>query len=211
MKQLLLLCFGILSPLFVLSQIIPDSTALEFPQLVATDTIRPNDSLLVQGRDTTFLPKKFKLFGASDYPNPTKALIFSGIIPGGGQIYNKDFWKLPFVYAGFGFTIYLVDFNSTQYLSLRRQYKRSLRDLPLDTTLPANTLKSLRDQADKNRQLSYIAVIGMYVFSAAEAFVDAHLASFDVDDDITFRLKPSLETTPHGGPVLGVGIRFSIE
>lgn len=210
MKQWLIFLFWsfLCFPNLIQAQVLPDS--LTKAALLAADTIRPGDSLLVVGIDSSSA-KKFKLFGANDYPNPTKALIFSALVPGGGQIYNKDWWKLPFVYGGFGFMVYLVDFNSTQYLSLRRQYKRSLRDLPYSSDLPGTTLKTLRDQADKNRQLSYIGIFGMYVFSAAEAFVDSHLKSFNVDDDISFRLKPALETSPISGPVLGVGIRLSFE
>jgi hypothetical protein len=131
----------------------------------------------------------------SDYPEPKKALLLS-IIPGGGQAYNKRWWKLPIVYGALGGMVYLVDFNSTEYLFYKRAYRRAARGLPHDLTGRGgldnvSVLKRYRDDADRNTQLSYIGFFAVYAMAGIEAFVDAHLVSFDVSDDLSIQLRPS--------------------
>ena len=72
----------------------------------------------------------------------------------------------------------------------------------------SESLKNTRDSFDKNRQLSWIGLVGVHlIFNTAWSFVDAHLIDFDLDDDLSLRLKPSLESTPLGAtPAVGLGI-----
>jgi hypothetical protein len=162
--------------------------------------------LRAQEADTLLLPepapdtlaeqaaKRFAPFAwfSKDYPDPKKALMFS-VFPGGGQIYNKKWWKLPIVYAGMGGMVYLIDRNSTEYLYFKRAYRRSVRGLPHDLSGRGGldnptTLKRFRDQADKNAQYSYMGLIAVFGLAAMDAFVDAHLRTFDVSDDLSLEL-----------------------
>lgn len=149
-------------------------------------------------------------FFRKDYPNPKKALFFSLAIPGAGQVYNGKWWKVPFVYGALGGMGYLVNRNTNEYLTLKRAYRRKLNGLPHDFSGSrideTRTLKSLRDGADKNRQLSYIGFVVVYLLNGVEAFVDSHLASFDVSDDLSWHLQPSFETTPDQLGTVGVGL-----
>ena len=154
--------------------------------------------------------KKRKREFKEGYPNAKKAVLFS-IIPGGGQIYNGKWWKVPFVYGAFGGLIYGIDYNQNRYRRLRDALNLKRQDEPHEfsgTSLDSEqTLMSLRDQFDKNTQSFYIYTILAYFLQSMEAFVDAHLQNFDVEDDLGFRIKPQTEmNTALGQPVLGLGI-----
>ncbi len=150
------------------------------------DSIPPNE----------FKKKKGLLvhsFFVEDYPNPKKAFWFSLAIPGGGQIYNKRYWKLPFVYAIIGGAGYGVYFNTTEYRKFRRAYENRVNGEPdefqgIITSL--QTLKNITDSYRSSMELSYVFLIGGYLFTAAEALVDAHLKTFDVSEDLSFKVVP---------------------
>ena len=169
---------------------------------VPADT--PIDTLEVPEPDSLEKKKGPFYWFSESYPNPKKALILSAI-PGGGQAYNKRFWKMPIVYAALGGMIYLIDQNSTEYLYYKRAYRRKVRGLPHDLSGEGgldspNVLKNYRDQADKNTQLSYIGFVAVYALSGVEAFVDAHLRDFDVSEDLSLQLVPTRE--------MGIGLRL---
>ncbi|MEM6318973.1 MAG: DUF5683 domain-containing protein [Bacteroidota bacterium] len=151
-----------------------------------------------------------KQFFKKDYPSPKKAVLLA-IAPGMGQIYNKKYWKLPLVYGALGGVIYAIDFNSKNYnrtlLSLEVKSGTSSEMDPFPNT-PRSAVESARNSFDKNRQLSWIGLIGFYLISAGDAFVDAHLKDFSVDDNISFR--PILETDFNNQPFLGVGIQIPL-
>ncbi len=173
--------------------------------------------------DTTPSVKKAivsKKSGSVDsFPVPKMAAMWS-IIPGGGQIYNKKwaFIKVPLVYGALGTTIYLTSFNQKLY----RQYKQADYNLrnPVDPKNPqsgfpnipnnANVtrVREIRDAYFKRTQQMYIFTGVTYLLAAAEAFTSAHLAHFDVSDDLSFRVKPSFEPVSVSGTAFGLGIQM---
>jgi hypothetical protein len=159
--------------------------------------------------------KGIRHFFQSDYPNPKKALLFSLVLPGAGQAYNKGWWKIPIVYGALGGMAYLVDLNATEYLSYKRAYRRQVRGLPHDFTgtriASASTLQELRNRSNQNMQRAYFGLFAVYGLAAMEAFVDAHLDSFEVSDDLSFHLQPSLEPTPLGFGSMGVSVSLHFQ
>ncbi len=159
-------------------------------------------------------PKKaFKNFLKKDYPSPKKAVLLA-IVPGMGQIYNKKYWKLPLVYGALGGVIYSIKHNTTEYkklvlsLAIRNGTVTNMEDPFGGLNIPDNAIEAQRNSFDKNRQLSWIGLIGFYLISAGDAFVDAHLKDFNVDDDISF--QPIFDTGFNNQPVIGVGIRIPL-
>ncbi len=140
---------------------------------------------------------------------PKKALILSLAIPGAGQLYNGRWWKLPFVYGGVGGVVFAIDYNTRQFRRLRDALTafRANEDHEFSGTGIDNesSLRNLRDQFDKNRQLSYIGLVAVHALQAVEAYVDAHLQNFDTDEDISVRFRPEFDVSPFGQPSLGVG------
>lgn len=149
-------------------------------------------------------------------PQPRTSFILSMAIPGSGQIYNGKWWKVPFVYGAIGGLGILVNNNSRRYILYRTAFKRKQRDLPhFFSSVPrldnADYLKSERDKYDKNRQLSYVGLVVVWLINGVEAFTDAHLMNFDVSDDLSVRLKPvSYQNALSGESYTGIGLTFNL-
>jgi TM2 domain-containing membrane protein YozV len=189
------------------------------------------DSLRVQGLQMkvdkgsiiadTIPEKKVRKTGAikrffEDYPNPNKALLLSFIVPGAGQIYNKKYIKLPFVFGAFGGLIYAIDYNTGNYRRFRDAYALKLdgeiHEFTGTTIDDAASLKRRRDDFRKNMELSYILLVIAYLLNGVDAYVDAHLLQFDVSEDLGLRIQP--QTTLSGfsaTPMPGVSVIFSLK
>lgn len=149
-------------------------------------------------------------------PVPKKAALLALAIPGGGQIYNRDYWKLPLVYGAFGGMIYAIDYNSDFYTRFRDALiaERAGEPHEFDDLNIGNeqSLLNKRNEFDKNRQLAYVGLVLVYALTAVEAFVDAHLRNFDIEDDLTWELKPQFEQLPLSGQTLiGVGLSIPLD
>ena len=159
-------------------------------------------------------PEKKENWFSRDYPAPKKAALLSLIVPGAGQLYNKRWWKVPLVYGaviGMGLTI---DYNQDIYRRFRDALELKRDDLPHEfsgTRLDnVRSLRSLRDQYDKNTQTAYVGMFLVYTLQAMEAFVDAHLKTFDINDDLSIRVEPQLDINSIAGPVMGVGVSIPL-
>lgn len=135
-----------------------------------------------------------------------KATILSAVLPGAGQVYNhlampkgkkKAFWKVPLIYAGLGATGYFLITNQKTVLELREQY----RIIEAGGTATGqwtvygsdqNSILTLHDQYSRWRDFSIIGLIGVYAFQIADAAVEAHFVSFDVSEDLSMRISPTL-------------------
>ena len=171
------------------------------------------------------LPLPFK-------PNPTRAVIYSAIFPGLGQIYNRKYWKLPIVYGGFMGFIYAVTWNNKNYRDYSDAYLHIMTD---DVNSPStwhqswqnfvprnrdpkdyitntnfrNNLKSGKDYYRRYRDLSIILTVAWYFLCMADAYVDAQLFDFDISPDLSMHLTPSLAPRTNNSPEL-FGLTCSI-
>ena len=96
-----------------------------------TVVVAPPDSTVqavLQAADSASQVKTKEIDMEPFKPNPTKAVIFSAILPGLGQIYNKAYWKLPIVYGGFMGCIYAITWNNRNY----KDYSAAYFDLVSD-------------------------------------------------------------------------------
>lgn len=146
----------------------------------------------------------------STWPVPKKALLWS-IIPSGGQVYNRRWWKVPLVVGGFYALYRTIDYNTDLYNRLKTAYQLKLENEEHEFTGTsidnASTLRNLRDRYDKSTQMSYVFLVLGYALQGVEAYVDAHLRQFDINDDLSMRLKPTMDILPVSGqPIIGVGL-----
>ena len=192
--------------------------------LIMTDSLNNAESLVING-DTAELP--VTLIVEEFKPNPTKALIYSAIFPGLGQIYNRKYWKLPIVYGGFlGFS-YAITWNGRYYKDYSNGYKDIMDDdeatdswknfLPygvdpesVDKAWLTDVMKRRKDFYRRYRDLSIIGTVAMYALSMLDAYVDAQLFDFNISSDLSLRVEPALiQKTDFFANSLGVQCSFS--
>ena len=144
-------------------------------------------------------------------PSPKKATYWS-LIPGGGQIYNKKYWKLPIVYAGFAVTGYFAYTNRIEYRKYKDAYICSTTaavdtsftcDNSLAQKYSAQSLQSQMDYYRRNMELSYIFMGVWYLLQMIDATVDAHLFYWDVNESISIRTVPIVQ--PNVNPAMPAG------
>ena len=139
-------------------------------------------------------------------PNPTKATWLALVIPGGGQIYNRKYWKLPIFYGGFAGCAYALTWNSKMYKDYSTASKDAMNGnmqsssitdlLPPGYKISETQLKELlrkrKDTYRRYRDLSIFAFIGVYLLSVIDAYVDAELSNFDITPDLSMKVEPAV-------------------
>lgn len=173
-----------------------------------------NMKKLEQATDTALLVKKNDSIAKAQkqiprfIPNSTRALWLSLIIPGAGQIYNRKYWKIPIVYGGFLGCVYALSWNGQMYKDYSQAYLDIMDDDPntksyLDM-LPINyditgkeerfkeIFKNKKNFYRKYRDLSIFCMVGVYLLSVIDAYVDAELSSFDISKDLGLKIEPTI-------------------
>lgn len=128
-----------------------------------------------------------------------KAAIMSAVLPGLGQGYNKKYWKIPIIYAGFGTLYYFINVNGKEYRNFRDAYNIVAtgdtasflsNDYIVRYNANLNQLQEGRNYYRRNLELSYILTGVLYILQIIDASVDANLYDFDVSEDLTLQFEP---------------------
>jgi len=125
--------------------------------------------------------------------SPSRAIMLALVLPGLGQAYNQKYFKIPFVWAAMAGAGYAINYNSKQY----NLYAAEFAQNPDDTN--ERYLKFWR----RNMELSYIAMIAVYALQVVDAYVDAQLYSWDVNDNLSMGVSPSLQPLLAPGSMTG--------
>ena len=136
---------------------------------------------------------------ALDPLRPAKAAFYSAVLPGLGQAYNKKYWKIPIVYGAIGTGLYFYLDNNKLYKQYRNAYKRRLAGFTDDEFYGPGDTPFLSDEAliraqrtlKRNKELSMLVTVGLYVLNIIEANVDAHLLQYNLDENLA--LKPFID------------------
>lgn len=165
------------------------------------------DSVRVLTPDTAEIEKKFFLSTfsqpLSSWERPAKAALFSAVVPGAGQFYNKSYWKIPIIYATGAVLGYFYIDNNNNYQDYRIALNKRLsgeqdqfyNDAYLgigNGSVAVNALRYRRDFWRRNRDLTIILSVAAYSLQVAEAYVHAHLREFDVSDELALQIQPTL-------------------
>jgi hypothetical protein len=153
--------------------------------------------------------------------NYRRATLYSAILPGAGQFYNKKYWKIPIVWAAIGIPAYLYFdnkkiYNEAQYalvVTINKSGGDSLNNvspdfLPLVTSGNTTAIINVRDEARKDQDYSILFVLLFYGLNIVDATVDAHLKDFNVNSDLSFRIKPMI--IPGPTPSAGITLAFDV-
>jgi hypothetical protein len=150
-----------------------------------------------------------------------RATLYSAILPGAGQFYNKKYWKIPIVFAAIGIPAYLYFYNKKIYneaqyalvvtinqSGIDSQNKVSPDFLPLVQSGNTNAIINVRDEARKDQDYSVLFFLLFYGLNIVDATVDAHLKDFNVNSDLSFKIKPMI--IPGPTPSAGITLAFDI-
>lgn len=164
--------------------------------------------ILLQGVSMLFAQDTLRNTSQSPY-NPNKAALYSAVLPGAGQVYVKKYWKVPVIYAvgiGTGTVVYL---NHKQYkyaqkeLDYRNKNNGAFQNSELKN-VSSDALRSYAEERRRYRDLFAILSIVVYSGNIIDAYVDAHLASYDISDDLSFRIKPNIQNYANRGAGIGI-------
>ncbi len=156
-----------------------------FPWMSNAQETRPEDTLRISSaREEAAIDTLIR--------DPQKAALYSALLPGLGQIYNKKYWKLPIVYAGFGTLGYFIDRNTRYYKDLKQKLIDPEYDMKyFEGNFTEDQLTRGKDLYKRWRDLSIISTAGFYILQIIDATVDAYLFDWDVGEDISLRIEPS--------------------
>jgi len=224
-----LLVIGVLSATAQETQ--TDSTAVSSyedslftaPPLIAPEVDTVDVPLLVS--DT--VPVRQKRDWSAWRPNAKRAMWLAIVLPGAGQIYNRKYWKLPIFYGGFVGCIYAMTWNGQMYHDYSQAYVDLMDNDPntqsynsflhLGTTIDESNkaryqeiFRKRKDRYRKWRDMSVFALIGVYALSVIDAYVDASLSEFDISDDLSLRVSPTIindrnSQNPVKSSAIGIG------
>lgn len=192
---------------------LPNDSILDTEILVKTpfegEMADDDQHTVVVADDYGFDERGKKIFN----PDPTRAVWLSALCPGLGQIYNRRYWKLPIVIAGFMGLGYGTSWNNTQFKDYSNAYMDLMSGDPDKKSymnfFPPNTdesslnkdwlqsvLKNRKNFYRRNRDLCIICMVAVYLVAIVDAYVDAQLAHFDISPDLTMDISPGFYTEP---------------
>ncbi|MGN0190951.1 MAG: DUF5683 domain-containing protein [Candidatus Cryptobacteroides sp.] len=161
---------------------------------------------------TAFYPSNGK-------PNPGRAAIYSALLPGLGQAYNGEYWKIPVYYTGLLAASYFIYFNNLNYLRFKRIYAEANNaEVPYTGPVTSEQAKYYKDSYRRYRDYSIVALGLVYILQIIDANVFAVMYDFEVTDDISIRMEPTVISPDNSfamksGPVgeavgMKIGINF---
>ncbi len=161
--------------------------------IYGTDTVTQYRSGVRVDAEATFVEVDTALVEDERVHSPTKAIMYALVLPGLGQGYNRKYYKIPIVLAAIGGAGYAISYSSKQYEFYSKEYANNPDDLA------ERYLRYWR----RNMELSYIAMIAVYALQVVDAYVDAQLYSWDVNEDLSMGISPSLQPLMVPGSLTG--------
>lgn len=180
---------------------------------LAVESLRLEDSITIDSASLSkaLAPKaqRKKRNWATWRPDTKRAMWLALVLPGAGQIYNRKYWKLPIIYGGFVGCAYAMSWNNQMYHDYSQAYLDIMDDDPntqsynqflhLGAQIDASNIerykeifRKRKDRYRRWRDMSMFVMIGVYAFSVIDAYVDASLSEFDISDDLSLRVEPTV-------------------
>lgn len=186
-----------------------DTLALDSVQLKAmADSLSLDSTRLSALSDSLLQAVLAKRKQQAFHPDPIRSMWLGLVFPGGGQIYNRKYWKLPIFYGGFLGCAYALTWNGQMLRDYSQAYLDIMDDdpntksyeqmLPLGYDISGKEerfkeiFKNKKNYFRKYRDMSIFAFAGVYLLAVIDAYVDAELSSFDISPDLSMRLEPTL-------------------
>ena len=202
----------------------PELNALQ-SQMIKYNTMRQVFMISTIASYLYFIGDATIKYSTNEVSQVSKATTLALICPGAGQVYNKSYWRVPIVIGGFATTIYCIDWNNRGYQRFKKAY-RLRYDAEQNPSLYPNGspdefggryassfLKNLRNSYRRNRDLCIILTAGIYLLQIMDAHVDAHLRDYDISDDLSVDINPTIDYAYHpgAGNIATMGMNFSFK
>lgn len=148
--------------------------------------------------------------------DPNKAAMLSAVLPGLGQAYNNQYWKIPLIYSGAIILGHYINYNHRIYHEFRTALIAEIDGDPTTENPYKNTgysqtyLTRYRDLFRRNRDFLMIIGAAYYLLNIVDAHVSAHLLEFDVNDKLSMEMYPSIQSTPLFSHAIGVSVTFRV-
>ena len=165
---------------------------------------------------SSIIPRQNATHAVETQHSPNKALYLS-ILPGAGQVYNHQAWKVPIIYALIGGLSYWSYSSYGDMKRFRDEYLRRVNggapQLEGYTTYPDASIYNLYLSNNQNFQLAIVLAVAVYGLNLLDAYVYGHLFDFQIDNDISMSLSPSVmpSAIPNTAPLMpsvSIGLRF---
>jgi hypothetical protein len=131
-----------------------------------------------------------------------KAWLYSAVIPGLGQVYNKDYWRVPLIYGVFGLLAWITIYNHQEYTATKRDLLKKYGD-----ELPkSSNLVNFMDGRKRDRTIFIAASALWYLINIFDAYVGGTLKTFDVSDDLEVIIQPSESKESDQNASIGLSI-----
>ena len=154
-------------------------------------------------------------FKSNRHPEPGRSTLYSILLPGLGQIYNGEYWKVPFYMGGMATCVYFyTDFrrNYQRYKWIYDLHNSEDPDVEKPTTVSAETALLYRNLYRRYRDYAILGTALVYLLQVVDANVFAYMQDFEMNDDISLRIEPTLITPEFASappaPGFGLTLRF---
>ena len=187
---------------------VPTIASADSAKIAIDSMLTAQDSSKLASLNQPVKPVRKKRNWATWRPDTKRAMWLALVLPGAGQIYNRKYWKLPFIYGGFVGCTYAITWNNQMYHDYSQAYMDIMDDDPntqsynqflhLGATIESNIerykeiFRKRKDKYRRWRDMGTFVMIGIYAFSVIDAYVDASLSEFDISDDLSLRIEPTM-------------------
>ncbi|MCP4460461.1 MAG: hypothetical protein GY816_20935 [Cytophagales bacterium] len=145
--------------------------------------------------------------------NPKRSAILSAVLPGLGQVYNRQYWKVPLIIGGGVMLSHYIKYHDRLYNSFRSAFiaesDADIRTINPFTGLNSETLQANVDQLRRDRDNLMIMTTLFYVLNIIDAHISAHLHEFQINDALSMDIQPAIQ--PSALISRSVGISFSFK
>jgi TM2 domain-containing membrane protein YozV len=145
--------------------------------------------------------------------NPGKAALYSLIIPGSGQLYNGQWWKVPFVYGIEGGLFVYAYWNTSKYKDFKTGYQQMLDGeiVSFKGLTQASQVRLFRDKYQRQKDFAWVYFAISHLLNVVDAFVSRHLREFDMDEDLSFKIFVPEQNTIGNPAYVGFGISYTLD
>jgi len=196
-------------------------TSILITYIVSQSLAQTNSTVTKVFKDSVFTDTTAQSPVLKRAHSPRTAWYLSAVVPGAGQVFNHKLWKVPVIYSGFAYGLYLYYNLNKSYVMYRDPYNNYRQPFlnkgltPPDTIFNIKnislTLAQVQEQRDyyrKNRDLTIICISAWYVLNIVDACVDAYFFDYDMSDKLSVHIKPSMYYSNRQNYYAGVTLRF---